>query len=159
MKGEKIKMAEIKDRNKVLDSTEDMVLEEIRKVVRKGEIHPNEWDNLKNAMCILTDICKIHHYDSQDEMTYSYGEYASGNYPATNAYENNLHGRVMSSYERGRLPITSRYIGRGDGYSGHSINDRMIDKLERMYDEASTQHEKDTITMWINQIRTNSMSN
>lgn len=153
MKGEKIKMAEMKDRNKVLESAEDMVLEEIRKVVRKGEIQPNEWDNFKNAMCILTDICKIHHYDNQDEMRYPENEYSGRAYPTTHMYGIEPHGKMTASYERGRSPVTGRYISRGDGYSGHSINDRMIDKLERMYDEAQTQHEKDVVSMWINQIR------
>lgn len=146
-------MAERKDRDKVLESAEDMVIEEIRKVVRKGEIQPNEWDNFKNAMCILTDISKIKHYQTQDgDIDYS-SEYSGRMYPMTHVYGIEPHGHMTASYERGRSPITGRYISRGDGYSGHSINDRMIDKLERMYDEAQTQHEKDVVNMWINQIK------
>ena len=41
-----------------------------------------------------------------------------------------------------------------NGYSGHSIQDRMIDKLERMMDEAQTEHERQTVQTWINRLRT-----
>lgn len=40
-----------------------------------------------------------------------------------------------------------------DGYSGHSINDRMIDALERMMDTAKTEHERETIRKRIEEIR------
>ena len=39
------------------------------------------------------------------------------------------------------------------GYSGHSIQDRMIDKLEQMYDEAKTEHERQVVQDWINRLR------
>ena len=39
-----------------------------------------------------------------------------------------------------------------DGYSGHSIKDRMIAKLEGMYDEAKTDHERQVIDQWIGRL-------
>ena len=41
-----------------------------------------------------------------------------------------------------------------NGYSGHSIQDRMIDKLERMMDEAQSEHERQTVQSWINCLKT-----
>ena len=41
------------------------------------------------------------------------------------------------------------------GYSGHSINDRMIDRLERMFDEAQNDHERQIVREWINRIKSN----
>ena len=38
-------------------------------------------------------------------------------------------------------------------YSGHSIDDRIIDALERMMDEAKTEHEREKIMRRIDYIR------
>ena len=35
------------------------------------------------------------------------------------------------------------------GYSGHSIKDHMVARLEKMYDEAQTDHERQIINEWI----------
>ena len=66
------------------------------------------------------------------------------------------------SYRRGRSPVTGRYISRGednmsyhDGYSGHSIKDRMVARLEDMMDEAKTDHERQTVSQWIDRLRSN----
>jgi len=37
-------------------------------------------------------------------------------------------------------------------YSRHSIKDRMISKLESMYDDAKTDHEKQIVDEWIRRI-------
>ena len=39
--------------------------------------------------------------------------------------------------------------------SGHSIKDRMIDKLESMYDEAKTDHERQIVDEWIARLNSN----
>ena len=38
------------------------------------------------------------------------------------------------------------------GRSNHSIKDRMVDSLERMYDEAATEHERNVVDEWIRKI-------
>lgn len=40
-----------------------------------------------------------------------------------------------------------------DGYSAHSIKDRMIDSLERLMDNAATEYERDEIRREIEEIR------
>lgn len=42
-----------------------------------------------------------------------------------------------------------------DGYSGHSIKDRMVARLEDMMDEAKTDHERQTVSEWINRLQSN----
>lgn len=52
-----------------------------------------------------------------------------------------------------RSPVTGRYISRDRmGMSGHSIKDRMIAKLEEMYDEAEGPYEREEIRKEIRQI-------
>ena len=57
------------------------------------------------------------------------------------------------SYDRGRSPVTGRYVSRDHGYSGHSINDRMISQLENMYDEAKTEYEREEVRKEIERLR------
>ena len=38
------------------------------------------------------------------------------------------------------------------GMSGHSIKDRMIDKLESMIDEAQSDYERKTVMEWIERL-------
>ena len=50
----------------------------------------------------------------------------------------------------------NRYYGGNSmsrDYSGHSIQDRMVDRLERMIDEAQSEHERQTVKDWINRLR------
>ena len=75
-----------------------------------------------------------------------------------------LHDRYGDdgmSYARGRSPVTGRYISRDpmmhddmmmDHRSMHSIKDRMIARLEAMYDEAKSEHEREEIRKEIRRI-------
>lgn len=47
--------------------------------------------------------------------------------------------------------------GSREGRSGHSINDRMVDNIERMYDSAGTEHERAELADVINYIRRKNM--
>ena len=71
------------------------------------------------------------------------------------------------STRRGRSATTGRYVSRNsyptrhyDGYSGrrsygYSGHNRMIDELERMRDEAQTEHERMMIDEWISNAEMN----
>lgn len=74
------------------------------------------------------------------------------------------YGDSGYSEERGRSPVTGRYISRGmsgrggnnnggGGYSGHSIEDRMIASLEQQMDQAQSDYERNMIEEEINHIR------
>lgn len=119
--------------------------DEIGKIARKDTISPTELDNATKAVCLWM---KIMEPDADEWMS-------EGMYPHYSRY----------SGARGRSPVTGRYISRGmdesghyyndmhSGYSGHSIKDRMVNKLEEMYDTAKTDHEKETVDAWIKRIR------
>lgn len=70
-----------------------------------------------------------------------------------------------TSYERGRSPMTGRYVSRDGryndsydrGYSGHSIGDRAVDRLEKMMDDAGSEFERETIKRYISMIRNDKM--
>lgn len=92
---------------------------------------------------------------------FGFGNDGSGRryYHDSYGYDESYHG---DSYRRGRSPVTGRYISRGedhmsyrDGYSGHSIKDRMVARLEDMMDEAKTDHERQTVSEWINRLQSN----
>lgn len=103
----------------------------IEDIVRKNDITPAELDNVTKALCAIEKIKQIESCETNDEYS----------------------GR---SYKRGRDNagrFTSRDGQKTDGgYSGHSIRDRMIDKLEQMIDSARSEHERQTIQEWISRL-------
>lgn len=57
-----------------------------------------------------------------------------------------------NAYAPMRSPVTGRYVSRDGGMSGHSLKDRMIAKLEEMYDEASSEYEREELRKEIRRI-------
>lgn len=53
--------------------------------------------------------------------------------------------------------VDGRNGGHDGGYSGHSIDDRAIASLERLYDNAQSQHEKERLDSIIRCIRTDEL--
>ena len=92
---------------------------------------------------------------SRDSMPHhdgaSYGyHYDAGHY----SNRHNDNGNAARAFDNGAS--TRRYYDGGsmhNGYSGHSIQDRMIDQLERMYDEAQSEHERQIVQSWINRLK------
>lgn len=139
---------------KLLEKVKDNVEDAIKPILKKGEaMTPADLESLTKALCIIDTIRRIE---------------------GTNTYDDGY------SYERGRSPITGRYVSRDamphhdaryydtnggastrryydgathHGYSGHSIQDRMIATLERMIDDAQTEHERKTIKDYIRLLR------
>ena len=144
-----------KETMNVLESLEDSVIRELRLLNKKDTLSATEIKAASDAMCLLTKI-KIYKeggmVEDEDGQSYmmwprdSYDDYSSrprmtGNY------------RINGSYDRGRSPVTGRYVSRDHGYSGHSINDRMISQLENMYDEAKTEYEREEVRKEIDRLR------
>lgn len=119
-----------------LDSLEELLIGQIRKVTAKNDITPAELDNMNKALCAMETIRRIK--DGDLDSAYSGDSYRfSGTMPRMS------HDRHMS---HGRMPYS-------EGYSRHSINDRMVDALEKMYDEAGTDHERRQIDKYIRMLR------
>ena len=139
---------------KVLTDLKHLLEDELRKIVEKNDISPVELENATKAVCLMQKVQEIEEWPSDDEMNDYYSRRGS-------------YGGHMGSYRRGRDADTGRYVSRrdgrmsrrdrmemDDGYSGHSIKDRMIARLEEMMDEAGGEHERETINDWIERLET-----
>lgn len=90
-------------------------------------------------------------YLTPDEYSERWHSMRRGRSPSTGRYTSMRSEPYMDSY---RDSYEMRQMGSyNDGYSGHSINDRMIDALERMMDTAKTEHERETVRKRIEEIR------
>lgn len=138
--------------SETLSDLKALIEKEIRKITAKNDITPVELETMTKALCALEKIKEIEHMDGGD-MEYS-GRMVSTmpmGYNDRRFYDDNR------SYMRGRDARTGRYMSRDSerdhgpamGYSGHSIKDRMIAKLEQMYDEAQTDHERQVVDEWL----------
>ncbi len=144
----------------LLHKIEDIVTEELKRVAKKGDVQPAEWLNFKAAVCIMKEVKELEQMLSYPEMDEGYSSRSYDTpfmprrtYRVEGSYENQNGGM---SNARGRSRTTGRYVSRDSAYdmgrSNHSIKDRMVDSLERMYDEAATEHERNTIDEWIRKI-------
>lgn len=148
---------------KEIESLEDLLVDEVRKVIKKGDIKDaTEAKAVKDVVEALNYLrCMREGNDNGD------GEHDNGGYsgahmpnvtrmPVRYGYSESNMGYNHGSSGR-RSSRTGRYISSemvNDGYSGHSIRDRMIASLENLYDDAGSQHEKTEIDNWISRLRT-----
>ena len=109
----------------VLDELKELALAELKKLVKKESLNPAEVESATKAVCLIEKIDKIQNGSSDDE------GYSS---------------------RRGRNPMNGRYMSMNRGYSGHSIKDRMVSKLETMMDEARSDYEREAIEEWIRKL-------
>ena len=149
--------------NNMLDKINDAIEEAIKPILGKGAaMTAAELEVLMKSICAIEKIKQI-------EDAENYSEQSRNSY---NSYDNYLNDDVSrfyrndNSYRRGRSATTGRYVSRDDGYStrryydagnsngysGHSIKDRMVAALEKMYDEAQTEHERQYMNDWIHRL-------
>lgn len=147
--------------NKALMELKESIEREIKKVTKKADITPGELENMTKALCALETIKRIESMDGGMD-----GEHSGRSY-ARYYRDGYRDGYADDSYRRGRSDVTGRYVSRDeasrmeqeryrsrdDGYSGHSINDRMVDRLERMMDEAKSDYEREQVQGWIDKLR------
>ena len=145
--------------DKILEKTREAIEEHLQMIIRKNSnMTPMDIEIITKDICALEALKRIENVASE-----GYSEESSGN--------------SGNSYRRGRSRSTGRYMSRDNypdeyhdsggsnssrsydggsgnsGYSGHSIQDRMVDKLERMIDEAQTENERKTVREWIQRLR------
>lgn len=131
---------------KVLEDLIRSATKELDKIAKKGDITIVEVDNATKALCLIEKAEKLMNGEGFEESMDSYGYYSD---PAS------------MSFSRMRSPVTGRYMSRDGGsyarnsrgYSGHSINDRMVANLESMMDSASSDYERQLIRDEIDRIR------
>lgn len=149
----------------------EKAIKDLKKLNEKPEFSSNEWSNAKT---VLSALCKMKELEmgyedgeSYDYYPMSYQESRSMNSMRGGQGGGNSSrgGQGGNSSRRGRSARTGRYVSRdgrsyGEDYydsydggtSGHSITDRMIDQIERMYDSAKTEHERKELDKWITRI-------
>jgi hypothetical protein len=169
--------------NKTLENLKETLEDEIKAIIKKGDMTPSELESVQKAVCTIDMIEKMERgghsegmmmdgysnrhmpyrhmpsYGSYNDRSYGdeYGDHSGRRYYHDSyGYDESYHG---DSYRRGRSPVTGRYISRGedhmsyrDGYSGHSIKDRMVAQLENMYDQAKSEHERQIVDEWIKRL-------
>ena len=131
-----------------LNHMQDLLIREIRKVNTKNDLTPQELNNMKEAVCLMKDILKLE--EMMEGVNAEYDEYSE-------YYDDMM---PMRSMRRGRDANTGRYVSRmhrgsmmHNDMSRHSIEDRMVAKLESMMDGAGSDFERQKIGEWINKIR------
>lgn len=140
--------------HKVLDDLKNVAKDQLKEIVDKKDMTPTELKNAKDAVCLIKEIQEV-----EEGMNYG-GEMSS------RSYQGSYYGDWASN-RRGRDAATGQYTGRRsygsdmESYpsrnydmarSGHSIKDRMVDRLESMMDEAKTEYEREEVRRMINQI-------
>lgn len=132
---------------KTLEHTKEVIKDELKKLIKKGELTPAEMDTVFKAVDSIKDICEMCHEDPDGN--YSMGAHM---YDPNWEYSGTARSPVTGRYISGGMPHGNMRVSYGDNYSGHSIKDRMVARLEPMYDEAKSDYERQLITNTINRI-------
>lgn len=137
---------------KMLEDYKDLTKDELKKLLKKGDLAATDWDAAKKAFCILKDVLEIEGMLG-DQMNEGGNGYSEGYY-GTTIHSNNRMSYGSPHYNRS--PVTGRFISHnytnGGRYSGHSMKDRMIARLETMYDESNNDYERQAITNLISRV-------
>lgn len=147
--------------NKMLEKAVDSLEDVIRGITRKDNMSPAELEHLSKSICIIERIKNIQREEGGEE--YSENSYRRGRSRTTGRYVSRdgnsnrdySEGNSSRSYENSNRHYdsgNSRGYYDSSGYSGHSIKDRMISRLEEMYDEAQNDHERQVVDEWINRL-------
>ena len=123
------------EKYKTMENLEDLVFKELDKIAHKSELNLTDLKGVTDALCVLEKIRKIQNESEIEEAEYS---------------ERDPYHR--GSYARS---YNTRFSNCMNGYSRHSIHDRIVDKLEQMMNETSGDYEKSVIAEWITKIENN----
>lgn len=137
---------------KTLENTKENIKDELKKLNKKGDLTPAEMNTVFEAVRSIKDICEICGEDL-DGNKYSMGIHApqdSYGYGYSNQARSPVTGRFISNgVPHGNMRVSYG----GENYSGHSIKDRMVARLEPMFDEAKSEYERQLVQNTINRIR------
>lgn len=153
---------------KTYECLKETLEEQVKLISKKGDkITQDEMMSLYYALKSLDKIDELMEKDMEGSGK-EYSEGYRGNYMRNSRYSRGYSNGYSDGYNDGhmsngnRSPVTGKYIGQGtmdnrmyygDHMYGHSIKDRMIAKIETMYDEAKSDHEKQVIANTISRIQ------
>ena len=159
----------------------DLLDDQIKKIVKKGDISPQELDNLYKASAIVLDIetrNAMHKAEDEMEEGYSnrgsYGSYNTGNsghYPYHIFYDGTYgrsydgrrgmdgdgdgrynEGMSRNSYDDGSYNRNGSYRNYMRRNSRDEVKDHMVEQLEEMMAEAPDEHTKKAIMRCIDKL-------
>gem|GEM_PF-2814473 len=113
--------------NQTLQRAKDTIEDVIKGITSKNDITPAQLEHLSKAVCIVEKLKSIERQDN---------DYSENSYKRDRSH----HGDY------------SRRYNDSNGYSGRSIKDRMISRLEKMFDETQSEHEKQIVQEWIDRL-------
>ena len=141
---------------RALTELKEMLEDDVKKITKKGDISPDELNNVYKAIDIIKDIETIKAMrDSGYSQEGSYG-----------SYNNMSNGRSYNSYD-GSYNSYNSYArrgrdGDGDGrysenrgsyeYSRHENREQMIQKLEMMMQNAQNEEQRKAIKRCIDEL-------
>ena len=138
-----------------LQQTFQMAIETIEDVIKditsKKDISPAQLEHLSKSVCIIEKLKSM----QQQENEYSENSYRRGRSRTTGRYmsrdnSNDYYDNSGRNYRDSGN--SSRRYNDSSGYSGHSLKDRMIAKLEEMLDDTQSRHEEQFINQWIDRL-------
>ena len=137
--------------NQTLQMARETIEDVIKGITSKNDISPAQLEHLSKAICIIEKLKSL----EQQETEYSENSYRRGRSRTTGRYMSREGGNSQNYYDNtyngGSGNSTRRYFD-SEGYSGHSIKDRMISRLEEMFDEAHNEHERQVVQEWIDRL-------
>lgn len=124
--------------------------DKLDRVNAAGTVTPDDLMVIDKATDVMLDLIKYDEW-KMGEGENSYDGYSTrrgrsattGRYVSRDSYPGQSRGRSYG------ISHMDEYSGRRS-YDGYSSHNRMIDELERMYDEAQTERERNMIREWIN---------
>lgn len=137
------------------NKVKDKILDEICQLLDKQPL-------TKDDVCILSELADALKDVSTATGMDMYGEkylMPDGSYAIRMPHVSYGSPIMYESYIRGRSPSTCSYVSMAErpryegGYSGHSINDKMIASLEKLMDKAESEYERQQIAYEINDLR------
>ena len=120
--------------DKVLVNAKNLYMSELAKLVDKKDISSQNLELHFKLVDMIKDICKIECYENDNYFDES----------------SNRRGYHMG-YSR-NYPYMGEYSVEGTYGRGYSRNSSMHNKLQKLYDEAENDHERNMVRAWMNEL-------
>lgn len=132
-----------------MDKLKDKLCEELEEIARKSELSAGDLEMVHKLTDTIKNIDKI---DMLEDDGYS----QAGDWEARGNYSRNSYNRGSSYANRGKHYVRGHYSRDGrnysDGYSRHDAKERMLDHLDDMMQEASSEKEREAIRRCMTQL-------
>lgn len=133
------------DKEKLYTKIEDKLEDNICDLLKKETMNPSELDMLGKAVDILKDISKMEVDESTIQAMEWFEDDEDGYSPMSGARRGRRSGATHIRYdgsvsgERGRSPITGRYVSR-DSYPMWDTSGRMMPRPHEFYEHSGANH-------------------